>query len=161
MTDVQTPPQARYAADTWLRDVEFVDGSTDGGDGEPPVHVTSRMRLNGIDLSDIREDCGVQACRCGGLRVRNDYPYTAATGPDASLTALVVSFVIHEGDIKVPREGDPEARIGPFKVLCPPFDGPDGRPWEPVAEDESGTYWLVHFYVRTAAFVARDKGATP
>jgi hypothetical protein len=155
----KTFTETKWTADTWVRDIEFVDQHRTTG-ADVPVHVTQRVRINGLDVARFtayptrkRDDGELETRELIGLRIRNDYPVTVETNGGMTSSELLVSFVIHRDDCTMPDYTTKETkpRIGNLEALIPPGDDTAHR-WTPLADDPE---WIrVSFMVRTAKFTA-------
>lgn len=131
-----------YPPGEWLRDLDFIDRSPDDAT-DAPVHATGLILANGKPFeTPIHPD---ESILTGGSR----------------LSGTVVSMVVLTADVKAPTAEDPDARIGTWRVLAPPYDqaAPDGGAcaWETLpAEGDSEIRWTrVWFYARNVRWIAR------
>lgn len=157
-TDVRTYPGTEY-----VRTIDFVDAVPDHGT-DPPVHVTSRVRINGEDVArhtgypiDAKNTPAMI-----GLRIRNDVPVMVTTGGGLTQSEVLVSFLIHADDVTVPDYDAPPSeenwpRIGRLRCLIRPGEDAAYR-WERV--EEHGQRWVrVWLQVREVRFIGRPDPA--
>lgn len=130
-----------YRSDAWVRDLTFRDAMPDAGDGDPPVHVTSALLVNG-EPSPVRVLHGP----------------VLVTGGCADAT--VVSFLVHHEDVRLPDyDAEPLAggnrpMLGGRECLIPPPGRGGAYRWdyEVAGDPESGV--RVWTYVRSVSFDA-------